>query len=374
MKLGKAKYSGEKKEVFKIKDGDNVFRILPPMGKLADAGVYSRYYKVVWGFKDSSGKLKPFISPRVVNFKTKMVDVDCAATNFIFAKKEELKAATEQAKEFAKNKQPIPAELKKQLEDLKELVGQKGRFNIDSKHHLNALSQDGKIGLLKLVGRGMQALRAEFKSLEAANVDATGVEGGRFMVIHREGTGLDTAYSAKELKEQVQTAEYGLVERPLPHDLTESIISRLAAEAYELDEIYPAPSEAEVAEIVAAFERSEEEGAQAVDRILGGSSEASEETASNVQAETKVEQRAEAVKEAVQTSVSEEVASSQKIVQENSTVVEVNTSTGEILNETPVEKQEVAAQAQTIETVSAPVQNAAAQSDADFLAELGVKL
>lgn len=373
MELGKAKYSGEKKEVFKIKDGDNVYRILPPMGKLAKAGVYSRYFRVVWGYKDSSGRLRPFISPRVQNFKTKMVEVDCAATNRVERLKNELVDSFKQAKEFAKNKQPLPEQLKTRLEELKELVGSKGRFNIDSKHHMNALSQDGKIGLLKLAGRGMQALRAEFKTLEATNVDATGVEGGRFMVIHREGTALDTTYSVKELKEQVQSQEYGLVERSMPHNLTESIISRLEAEAYQLDDIYPTPTEAEVAEIVAAHERSEEEGQAAVDKILGvansTSTEAPTET-SNAQAETKVEQRTEAVKEEVQTSVKEEVNL------QTGEVTSVKTEVAQKEEEIPEPTKTEAVKEETkVETKTEPTPaSTTAKSDEEFLAEIGVKL
>jgi len=349
MKLGKAKYSGEKKEVFKIKDGDNAYLILPPMGKLADAGVYSRYFKVVWGFKDSNGRLQPFISPRRQNFKTKMIEVDCAATNMIFKMKDDLKAATDQAKDLAKEQKTIPSELKQQIETLKELVGQKGRFNIDSKHHMNALSKDGKIGLLKLAGRGMQALRVVFKSLESQGIDPTGVEGGRFMVINREGTGLDTVYAVREMKEQVQTAEYGLVEKAVPHTLSEALISRLSAEAYELDEIYPAPTESEVAEIVAAHLRSEVEGAAAVDRILASNGKLNQTPSEEI----------------ITSEVTETLVVSQEEVSD-----EIVTAAGKIIEETPV-LEETPAAVET--TVSAPI-NTAAQNDKDFLAELGIKL
>lgn len=355
MKLGKAKYSGEKKEIFKIKDGDNVYRILPPMGKLADVGIWSRYFRVCWGYKDSNGRLRPFVSPRVQNFNTKMIDVDCAAFNRSEKLKKEKDALVKQAKEFAKNGQPLPVELKKQIEDIKEKVQ---RFNIDSKHHMNVLTQDGKIGLLKLAGRGMQALRAEFKKMEAAGVDGTGVEGGRFMVITREGSGLDTVYSVRELKEQVQTEEYGLVERPMPHDLTESIINRLAAEAYELDDIYPTPTSEEVAEIVSAYEKSEVEGALVVDRILGSLE------SSNSKAEDKVNKRAEAVKEAPNTSITETKAET-TTVNTGEIQTEVNTTTGEVVSETVNVDS-------AVETTQAT--NPAAQSDAEFLAELGVNL
>ena len=367
MKLGKTKLSGERKEIFTIKDGDNLYRPLPPMGKLADAGVFSRYFRVVWGYRDSQGKLRPFISPRVQNFKTKMIDVDCAAFNRVETLKLELTESTKEAKALAAAGTQIPEELKKKLENLNESVGRKGRFNIDSKHHLNVFSKEGKIGCLKLAGRGMTAMRALFKTLEGKDVDPSAVENGRFININRQGMGLDTVYTVSELKEQVQTEEYGLVEKALPHGLTDSIIGRLSAEAYELDEIYPTPTEAEVKLLIETFERSELEAGLLVDKLFGSREPKKPETTlskphnSQLVAEDAVEQRTEAVKETPVTSVTEtvETAPLQEAVVEAAPIIST-------VSETPVE-------AAVAETTPVPV-NSAVQSDADFLADLGVKL
>ena len=74
MELGKANY-GTGKEIFKIMDGDNIYRILPPMGKLAKSGKWNQYYRVEWGFKNSAGKNRTFQDVRVVNFQTQMVEL-----------------------------------------------------------------------------------------------------------------------------------------------------------------------------------------------------------------------------------------------------------------------------------------------------------
>lgn len=368
MKLGKTKLGGERKEIFTIKDDDNVYRPLPPMGKLADAGVFSRYFRVVWGYKDSQGKLRPFISPRVQNFKTKMVEVDCAAFNRINSLKDELDVATKAAKASAKAGTAITKAQKDNLERLNDLVGRKGRFNIDSKHHMNVLSSDGKIGCLKLAGRGMTGMRALFKTLESKDkgIDPTAVENGRFLNINRQGTGLDTVYTVSELKETVDIdgEEY---EKAIPHNLTDSIISRLSAEAFELDEIYPAPTEAEVKEIVAAQLESDEAAGLVIDRVFGSrdaekKEEPAKEAPVETKAEVKVEARAEAVKEAPETSVSETV----------------NEATGEITEEPVAEvkvEAKVEAKVETPVAETAPVsENPAVESDKDFLANLGVKI
>lgn len=369
MKIGKASYSGSSKETFKIKDGDNVYRPLPPLGNLADQGRWSMYYRVVWGYKGSDGKNKPFISPYEKNFKTQMVEVDCAAFRRSMRIKDEYNKMAADAKELVKSGGVLTDAIKKELEEKKEEMK---AFNVESKHFLNAISLDGKIGLLKIGSRAFKALKKLGQDLEGQGIDICGVEGGRFINLNRSGTGLDTTYTITEYKQAKEVEIDGqkeIVHRSMPHDLDESIIGRLAREAFELDKLYPTPSSEEVAELVEAVETlSEEEAAKVVDRILGKSSqtadanqtaEAKEAVAeSQAQAETKVEQRAEAVKEPVETSVTEQKAETTTVASGET----VNTTTGEIVEE----KQEAAAEEST--TQSPPPSSV--QSDEDFLAGL----
>src|SRR5271155_5530075 len=95
-KIGKARYgsSVSQRKYFKLKDGEQAFRILPPLGELADAGRWSVFHSVHYGYKTSDGKQKPFLSPEVKNRKTNMVEVQDAAKERI----ETLKAKYEEAK------------------------------------------------------------------------------------------------------------------------------------------------------------------------------------------------------------------------------------------------------------------------------------
>lgn len=381
MKLGKAKHSGGK-ERFKIKDGDNIYRILPPMGNLADKGVYSKYYRVVWGYKGTDGKLRPFVSPYQKNFQTQMVEVDCAAFRRAGKLKENHQALIAKKKELQTSGQQVPQQLLDLIEESKKTMM---AFNIDSKHHLNAISRDGKIGLLKLGARAFKALKEVFKTLESQGVDALGVENGRFMNLHRSGRGLDTAYAVSELKEQVNVPEIGLVDKAVPHSLDSAIIGRLASEAFELDKLYPTPTSEEVAEIVAAYERSEAEGQQVVDRILGTSdNNTTPSTATTA-----------AAPEATLEKTDVQAASVVGTTQETATTTDgtvVNTNTGEVVATPETTKNDSPAQTTTVADVQTPAAtttaevptgntqnttvttNPAVQSDADFLAGLGVKL
>lgn len=251
MKLGKASYGGgNKKTYFKLKDGDNTYRILPPMGDLADQGIWSVFYRVHYGYKNSAGKLRPFESPLVKNYKTKMIEAPDAALERI----ENLKAQLEAAKKA--NNQPM-------ITKLNEFVGQKGMFNLDSNHYLNVIDLQGNIGILKLRHRAKVALDAEIKRLREKGVDPLSVENGRFFTIRRSGMGLDTTFQVSVMTRTMNIKDVGDVQQEVPHTLDASIISRLSSEAAVLDKLFKKPTSEEVARIVA-------QGATAVDEILDG--------------------------------------------------------------------------------------------------------
>lgn len=110
MEFGKPKYGFTKKKYFKIKDGEYVFGILPPMGKLAREGTWNVFYPVHYGYRNSKGKLVPFQSPEVINFKTKMVEVPDAANERLKKLKLQLEAAQKSGNQAA-------------VEQLSKLVG-----------------------------------------------------------------------------------------------------------------------------------------------------------------------------------------------------------------------------------------------------------
>lgn len=255
MELGKAKY-GSGKKVFKVQDGDNVFRILPPMGKLARTGKWNQYYRIEWGYKNSAGKNRPFQDVRVVNYETKMVEVESAA----HLRRENLKATLADLV-LSLRKDPTNNTLKQQYMDTKEAVKQ---FNLDSKYYLNAIDLNGQIGLLKVGSRALKALKAEIDKLRTTGVDPLSVENGRFFNFNRSnatGNFQDTAYQVTVYKERV-TVNGESYEKDKTHKLDDSIISRLSSEAFELSGMYPEVTVSQVEAMVKG-------GPVAVDQILG---------------------------------------------------------------------------------------------------------
>lgn len=245
MEIGSANYektSNRRREFFKIQDGEQVFRILPPLGSMAKSGRWSRYMRVEWGYRDTKGKNKPFSDIRVVNRKTGMVEVESEA----HLRREELKGQQAQAVAALKAKQIT----KDQLDQLSKIVM---NFSLESKHYVNVIDRNGKIGVLKIGHKLKLAIDAEIEKLRSQGVDPLSVDNGRFFVINRSGRGLDTTYSVSILAEKIIHPELGEVQKPISHKIDQTIINRLKTEAMDLsdlDKIYPTLTEEEVKRVV----------------------------------------------------------------------------------------------------------------------------
>ena len=235
-KLGKARYGGEftKRKYWKLKDGDSTFRIVPPYGSLADSGKWSQFYNVHYGYKNTKGQMRVFQSPLVKNRKTKMVEVRDAALERIDILKAKMAAAKEAGD------QPVA----KKIADLLQ------QYNLDNNHYVNAIDEQGNIGILKLRHRAKLALDATIKALRDAGIDPLDAETGRFFVFRRSGDGLDTTFQVSVKKKKFHVDGVGDVEQDVVHVITDEILARLSKEGADLDKIYKRPTAEEVEQIV----------------------------------------------------------------------------------------------------------------------------
>ena len=239
VKIGKARFGGQnqQRKYFKLKDGEQAYRILPPIGELADQGRWSVFHSVHYGYKSTDGKQKPFLSCEVKNRKNGMIEVADAAKDRIVT----LKAKYEEAKK-AGNKVAVDA--------LEPLVGATGMYNQDNNHYMNVIDAQGNIGILKIRHKAKLALEAEIKQLHNDGVDPLSVENGRFFVFTRTGMGRDTTFGVKILKEKLKVDGVGVVERDVVHVLDDDTINRLEAEAGQLAKIFKSLTAEEVKQIV----------------------------------------------------------------------------------------------------------------------------
>jgi len=240
VELGTANFDGNRKKTFKIVDGDNIYRILPPMKSCAKSGHWSKYYSVVWGYENKDGKKRPFNDCRKTNFKTKMVEVESEA----YLKSAKIKAMLDELKAKKKAGEAVDPDTFDRLEKLSK------RYNIEGKHYVNAVNLKGEIGVLKIGAKAKQGIEAEEKKLRAKGIDPLSVNNGRYFNIYREGSGLNTLYQVTIYKEQRDVGGE-LAEFDKVHVMDAAFIARLGAEASDLAELYQSPTPDQIKQIVA---------------------------------------------------------------------------------------------------------------------------
>lgn len=245
MSSWKPKYGGEstfkKKNHFKLKDGDVIARILPqPKGKDEDYSPnWSKFHSVIFGYRNSDGKPRPFESCLVKDNKTKPPTV--TVTDPALDRLNDLKDKLEKAR--AEGNAPLMA-------SLNSLVGFKGVYNVDNNHHMNVMLLDGSIGELKLRHKAKLDLDREMKALRDQEIDPLSFEDGRFFRFTRSGMGNETSFKVSVYKEKIEVPGFGKVDKDVVSKVGKDILSRLETEAFNLEDLFSRPTQAEVAQIV----------------------------------------------------------------------------------------------------------------------------
>lgn len=337
-KFGSNKYGNGgnfvKRNRFKLQDGDNIFRILPAMGDLAEEGRWSVFYNVVFGFKNSEGKHRPFQSAEVTSGKKgekRKIEVSCAATNLIKGLKEKLENAKK-----AGNKEEV-AKLAKIVGDYPVM----GVYSLNNDHYLNVVTRDGKVGQLELGHKAMLELKNEIDRVRKDdNFDPLSPDNGRFFNIRRVGKGRDTSYPTTVVKEKIELAGVGKVDKDIVHVIDDALGDRLLTrskngtwfykEAANLSTLYPRPSSEEVSALVKTADlitgkspvadeifKSKKDAQQVSETIVNASDEDIKEAVLNLSTEQQ-----ETLKNAVdQAVVKEEAKAVSPVVQETKAAV-----------------------------------------------------
>jgi hypothetical protein len=193
---GTPKYgNGGSAQTWSLEDGDNVYRILPPMLSFAEAGRWTNYVTVHYGYtgtdpKNPNGRKKPFRCIEVKDRRTGMVLEECPECTLFEERKQlltdreaELRA---QFKGEKKSEQEIEELLEAALLSLRTWVKD---HRPDRKHYLNVLDREGTFGQLKISHRTKKSLEAKIDELRAEGVDPLALDQGVFFNIKRIGKG-----------------------------------------------------------------------------------------------------------------------------------------------------------------------------------------
>ena len=229
----------------KIKDGHNIYRILPPFGESSNGYPYHKW-SVIWGLVDpTSGRSRPFASSITSEKKCPIFEY----VDFLKEKSEQLESqliANGFTEEVAAER---VANLNKLISDLKP----KTIFVY------NAVDKAGDVGLLEIKSTAQKKMKSEMTEyIQTYNQDPTSLnsednDSGVWFDITRQGIGRDTEYDVKTVQTKSKNPQTGKItfeddRSPLP----ESVVENYSNLGYDLTGVYQVKTYAELAEILEA--------------------------------------------------------------------------------------------------------------------------
>lgn len=213
----------KKQRYFKLVNGSNIYRIMPPMFDNREKAIWAEYYSEHFGFVDAAGKQRKFLCTRRYN-KDRKLEV-CLFCEDQRQKEEDLKTLDQeigyvsvQLKKTSE-KDPQFLVLEEQLSSL-ELQRRALKAQIRSRNTafwVNAMNQNGEFGVLPLKKKLYEQLagvRDKVKNYrdtgllysikENEGIDPLNANEGVWFDFHRTGsTFQDTQYTASVVNEVV---------------------------------------------------------------------------------------------------------------------------------------------------------------------------
>ena len=131
----------------KVKDGHNVFRILPPFGEASNGYPY-RKWQIIWGLADlETGRMRPFASSMTSEKK-------CPVTEFVG----ELAKKAESIKSQLQAAGASDDDIKNRLKDITQLIQD---LKPKTVYLYNAVDKAGEVGLLELKSTAHKKMKTE---------------------------------------------------------------------------------------------------------------------------------------------------------------------------------------------------------------------
>lgn len=229
----------------KVKDGSNVYRILPPFGEASNGYPY-RKWQIIWGLQDpESGRARPFASSMTSEKK-------CPVTEYVTALKKKAETLKSQLAAAGVDEETQ----KERLSGLNKLISD---LNPKTVYIYNAADKAGEVGLLELKSTAQKKMKAEMAQyIQDYNQDPTSLnsedtDSGLWFNITRTGQFRDTEYDVKKMQIKTKNPTTGKISfeddrSPLP----DAVVENYNNLAYDLSAVYQVKTYEELAEILEA--------------------------------------------------------------------------------------------------------------------------
>jgi hypothetical protein len=214
---------------FKVKDGHNIFRILPPFGEASNGYPY-RKWQIIWGLLDpESGRGRPFASSMTS-------EKHCPVNEYVGQLEERAEAMKAELQTMGMSDEGIKARMKQ----LNELINE---LKPKTVYVYNAADKSGEVGLLELKSTAHKAMKREMNQyIQDYNQDPTSLnsvddDAGVWFDITRQGLGRDTEYDVKKSQSKVKGPN-GLSYIDDRSPLSDAVVENYDKLAYDLSSIY----------------------------------------------------------------------------------------------------------------------------------------
>lgn len=230
----------------KVKNGSNVYRILPPFGDNSNGYPY-RKWQIIWGLADpTSGRVRPYASPM-------MSEKRCPVMEYVDLLKERLSKMDGDLKargfdEKAVRKHPKFERLSKFTRDITP----------KTTYIYNATDKSGVVGLLELKATAHKDMKTCMNDyIRDYNQDPTSLnsaddDSGVWFNVLRSGEGFDTEYKVQKVQNKVKAANGAVSFVDDRSPLADVIVENFNNLAYDLSSVYKSTTYDEVNEILQA--------------------------------------------------------------------------------------------------------------------------
>lgn len=229
----------------KVKDGHNVFRILPPFGEASNGYPY-RKWQIIWGLVDpESGRARPYSDSVLAEKRSPIVE-------FV----NELKSRAEKMNAGLTAAGATEDEVAERLKGINTLIGD---LVPRTSYIYNAVDKAGEVGLLELKATAHKDMKEKMnKYIQDYNQDPTSLNsadddsGVWFDVIRSNETGKfrDTKYSVEKVQTKKKDAngKISFVDDQSP--LPDAVVENFENLAYDLSAIYQQKTYEELKEVL----------------------------------------------------------------------------------------------------------------------------
>ena len=231
----------------KVKDGSNIFRILPPFGEASNGYPY-RKWQIIWGLADpETGRARPFASSMTSERK-------CPVVEYIDQLKVKAEAITGQLRSSGASDEDV----KERLKGLNQLISDLSPRTV---YIYNAADKGGVVGLLELKATAHRDMKEKMnKYIQDYNQDPTSLNsadddsGVWFDVQRSNATGkfFDTKYAVEKVQMKVRNAAGKVSFEDDRSPLPDNIVENYENLAYDLSTIYQQKTYDELKEVLNA--------------------------------------------------------------------------------------------------------------------------